>query len=140
MWKTCYIKRLIGVLLKKFSTRQIPSFQPGIYWRKYRMNILLILWLSRWHLSGNNCIFFYIFWRIFWNALIYSLFHSAGFVSHTVKYISHTVVFVSHSVKQRILPCVSKKRRWERGLYVDNDDFCQKAGTEWDIETSRKLR
>ena len=36
------------------------------------------------------------------NALIYSLFHSAGFVSHTVKYISHTVVFVFHSVKQRI--------------------------------------
>ena len=34
--------------------------------------------------------------------LVYSLFHSVGFVSHTVKYISHTVVFVSHSVKQRI--------------------------------------
>ena len=31
----------------------------------------------------------------------HSLFHDAGFVSHTVKYVSHTVVFVSHSVGQR---------------------------------------
>ena len=41
--------------------------------------------------------------------LVYSLFHSVGFVSHTVKYISHTVVFVSHSVKQRICLGVLKK-------------------------------
>ena len=27
------------------------------------------------------------------NPFIYSLFHTAGFVSHSVKYISHTVVF-----------------------------------------------
>ena len=27
------------------------------------------------------------------NLLVYSLFHSAGFVFHTVKYVSHTVVF-----------------------------------------------
>ena len=46
--------------------------------------------------------------HILLNALAYSLFHSAGFVSHTVKYISHTVVFVSHSVKQRIFLCVGK--------------------------------
>ena len=42
------------------------------------------------------------------NVLVYSLFHIAGFVSHTVKYISHTVVFVFHSVKQRIYPEVWK--------------------------------
>ena len=36
------------------------------------------------------------------NPFIYSLFHTAGFVSHSVKYVSHTVVFISHSVKQRI--------------------------------------
>ena len=36
------------------------------------------------------------------NPFIYSLFHTAGFISHSVKYVSHTVVFVSHSVKQRI--------------------------------------
>ncbi len=43
------------------------------------------------------------------NLLVYSLFHSAGFVSrtvkyvsHTVKYVSHTVVFIFHTVKQRI--------------------------------------
>ena len=33
------------------------------------------------------------------NPFIYSLFHTAGFVSHSVKYVSHTVVFVFHSVK-----------------------------------------
>ena len=38
------------------------------------------------------------------NPFIYSLFHTAGFVSHSVKYVSHTVVFVFHSVKQRICP------------------------------------
>ena len=35
------------------------------------------------------------------NPFIYSLFHTAGFISHSVKYVSHTVVFVFHSVKQR---------------------------------------
>ena len=66
---------------------------------------------------------------IFWNLLAYSLFHSAGFVFHIVKYVFHTVVFVSHSVKQRILSCVSKKRRWERVIYVDSMDLCLKNGS-----------
>ena len=42
------------------------------------------------------------------NPFIYSLFHTAGFVSHSVKYVSYTVVFVFHSVKQRICLCNSK--------------------------------
>ena len=54
------------------------------------------------------------------NLLVYSLFHSAGFVSHTVKYVSHTVVFVFHSVKQRIC----------RGIFhfmqVQNEEIPQK--------------
>ena len=36
------------------------------------------------------------------NLLVYSLFYSAGFVSHSVKYVSQTVVFIFHTVKQRI--------------------------------------
>ncbi len=49
------------------------------------------------------------------NLLVYSLFHSAGFVSHCVKYVSHTVVFIFHTVvfifhtvKQRICQEIKK--------------------------------
>ena len=42
------------------------------------------------------------------NLLVYSLFHSVGFVSHSVKYVSHTVVFIFHTVKQRICQEIKK--------------------------------
>ena len=50
------------------------------------------------------------------NPFIYSLFHTAGFVSHSMKYVSHTVVFVFHSVKQRI--CHNKMTYIQKGKDV----------------------
>ena len=50
------------------------------------------------------------------NLLVYSLFHSAGFVSRTVKYVSHTVVFIFHTVKQRI--CQELKKEFFSVFFV----------------------
>ena len=59
------------------------------------------------------------------NPFIYSLFHTAGFVSHSVKYVSHTVVFVFHSVKQRICLEVFRfmQERTEEFLLPNHDCY-----------------
>ena len=59
------------------------------------------------------------------NPFIYSLFYTAGFVSHSVKYVSHTVVFVFHSVKQRICLEVFRfmQERTEKFLLPNHDYY-----------------
>lgn len=47
--------------------------------------------------------------NIIFSPFVFSLFHSAGFISHTVVYVFHSVVFIFHSVVQRILQENRKK-------------------------------